>query len=401
MAEAGKGRGQSLGAVARWACLALRFYRTRTLLAILAIALPTCLLATSIGFKRGYEDSLTRNIQAMGYQVLVTGKGCPHEAATLILRGGSIPMYIREPVFRHVVGQPEVDHATGFLLQAGLAADGNSQQMFMGVDEAFRQLRPGLDLQRGAWFTASSQDQAVLGYNVAEFLRLRIGDPLPIGKHQVRVCGVLHRTGTQDDGTVFLPLGLAQNLFGKRDRLTGIGIRLEDISTAGDLIERLYDVPSIQVVRMSQVQGMMINILRGVQGVILLFATLCFLVAMVGVFNASLVAISERGDEMGLLRGLGCPSVTLFALVLSEALLTGLGGGLAGVVLTVLLRSGFVAIMRARLAFVPAGTTVVLDPWVLISCAAGATLLAFLAGIYPASKACRVAPAQTMQRRSG
>ena len=72
--------------VFNWAWHSLRFHRTRALLTIVAVALATALVASTLSVYSGYRLSLERNVEAMGYQVLVTGKGCPHEAATLILR---------------------------------------------------------------------------------------------------------------------------------------------------------------------------------------------------------------------------------------------------------------------------------------------------------------------------
>ena len=84
--------------IASWALQSLTFHKSRTLLTIVAVGLATALVASVHGFQAGYEQSLDHNIDSMGYQILVTGKGCPHEAAPLLLRGGSIPMYIREEV---------------------------------------------------------------------------------------------------------------------------------------------------------------------------------------------------------------------------------------------------------------------------------------------------------------
>ena len=81
-----------------WAIASLRHRKARTAFAAGGVALATALATSVLGFERGYERSLEHSIEGMGYQVLLTGKGCPHEAATLILRGGSIPMYIHEEV---------------------------------------------------------------------------------------------------------------------------------------------------------------------------------------------------------------------------------------------------------------------------------------------------------------
>ena len=77
-------------ALFRWAVQAVLFHRVRSVLTVAAIGLASALLMSTLGFNRGYERALKHNIDAMGYQILVTGKGCPHEAATLILRGGTL-----------------------------------------------------------------------------------------------------------------------------------------------------------------------------------------------------------------------------------------------------------------------------------------------------------------------
>jgi len=58
------------------------------------VALSTGLLLGTLSLHAGYVRSLDSTIDRMGYQVLVTAKGCPYEAASLVMRGGNVPMYI-------------------------------------------------------------------------------------------------------------------------------------------------------------------------------------------------------------------------------------------------------------------------------------------------------------------
>ena len=48
----------------------------------------------------------------------------------------------------------------------------------------------------------------ILGYTVAEYYRKDIGDAFPLRGlgRTFRVRGIFDRSGTQDDGTVFVPL---------------------------------------------------------------------------------------------------------------------------------------------------------------------------------------------------
>ena len=383
---------QRLHIIASWAFQSLTFHKTRTFLTIVAVGLATATMASILGFQSGYEQSLNHNIDSMGYQILVTGKGCPHEAATLILRGGSIPMYIREEVYRHIVAQPEVKDATRFFMQTLPDREASSHQLYVGIDENFLALKPGVGFQRGEWFSGALADEAILGFNVAEFHRLGIGDTIEVRSRTFTVRGILDKLGTQDDGTIFLPLEVSQALFERRNRLTGIGLRLHEMSAAGDFIDRLYDTPSLQVVRMSQVQGTILNILNGVRALLLAFGALCLVVALMGIFNLALITANERIPEMGVLRALGCPGGTLFQLVWSESLLLSLAGVTVGGLLTLALRGAAEWALRSTLTFVPAGTVVALTPEILLGSCTAVVLLCLLAGVYPALKSSLVSP---------
>ncbi|MCZ6597934.1 MAG: ABC transporter permease [Planctomycetota bacterium] len=383
--------------IASWALQSFVFHRTRSLLAVLAVALATALVVSALAFQSGYERSLERNVDALGYQILVTGKGCPHEAATLILRGGSIPMYVRDEVYRHVVAQPEVKDATRFFMQSVPNEEEGSRQLYVGVDDDFLRLKPAVTFQRGAWFSSELADEAILGFNVAEYRRLGLGDGIEVQRRELTVVGVLDRQGTQDDGTIFLPLVVAQDLFERRDRLTGIGLRLHDMTKAAGFIERLYDVPSVQVVRMSQVQSAILNVLHGVRALLYAFGTLCLVVALTGVVNVALITLNERTGEMGVLRALGCPARTLFGLVWSESLLVSLGGVALGAVLTVALRGAVEAFVRGTLSFVPSGAVVEITPAVLLTGCGTVVALCLLAAVYPAWRSVRVSPATSLR----
>ena len=383
----------SAGAMTRrWALHSLGFHRTRTVLTVVAVGLATALAMSTLGFQEGYERSLERDIKAMGYQVLVTGKGCPHEAATLILRGGSIPMYIQQEVYQEIVGQPEVADSTRFLMQAVPLPEAGAHQLHVGIDEAFLRLKPGVEFQQGGWFTSETADEVILGFNVAEYRRLALGDELQVQGRRCSVRGILDKLGSQDDGTIFLPLSTAQAIFEKRDRLTGVGLRLRDPGGAGPLIDRLYELPSIQVVRISQVQMAILNVLNGVRVLLTAFAVLSLFVALTGVFNVALLSASERTLEMGVLRAMGCSAGTLFRLAWSESLALSAGGACLGVVLTVLLRGVFESFVRSTLVFVPHGTIVALTPTILIGCAVAVVALCLVAGIVPAWRSARVSP---------
>lgn len=60
--------------------------KTRSLLTIIGIALSAWVLVSLPGFNQGYEAALNKDIDNMGFQMMVMAKGCPYEAATMIMK---------------------------------------------------------------------------------------------------------------------------------------------------------------------------------------------------------------------------------------------------------------------------------------------------------------------------
>jgi len=72
--------------------------KTRSGLTIIGIALAAWVLVSLLGFNKGYESSLNRDIDNLGFQMIVTAKGCPYEAATLMLKGGTGLRYMPQSI---------------------------------------------------------------------------------------------------------------------------------------------------------------------------------------------------------------------------------------------------------------------------------------------------------------
>ena len=92
--------------------------KTRTALTILGIGLSAWVLISLLGFNRGYEAALSKDIDNMGFQVLVTAKGCPYEAATLMLKGGTGLRYMKETILADILKHKEVERLTPQLMAA-------------------------------------------------------------------------------------------------------------------------------------------------------------------------------------------------------------------------------------------------------------------------------------------
>ncbi len=207
--------------------------KTRTILTIMGIALSAWVLASLLGFNKGYEISLNRDIDNMGFQLLVTAKGCPYEAATLMLKGGTGLRYMDESISDSIMTHSEVEKVTPMLMQAVFdpnKGESGGITAYLGVDPfTFPGMKSFLEFKQGGWFTNPDAMETVMGFEAAELEQREVGDLLLIAEKEleVKVVGVLKRTGTQDDGTIFLPIRTVQKIFGRNGELTGLGIKVK------------------------------------------------------------------------------------------------------------------------------------------------------------------------------
>ncbi len=377
--------------------------KTRTALTAGGIALSAWVLATLLGFNRGYQQGLNKDIDNMGFQVLLTAKGCPYEAATLMLKGGVGLRYMPADVVKTVFKNPEVDKVTPMLMHGVFdpnKGENGAIAAYLGVDAAsFPGMKPYLDFKQGGWFTDNQAYEAVLGYEAAELEQREVGDKLliPGVARDIRVVGILNRSGTQDDGTIFLPITTVQNLFNRRGMLTGLGIRVKKGADISALENRLYDLPDVQVVSMAQVKSTIMNLVNSARVIVLGIAGIAIIIAMAGVINTILMSVMERYAEIGIIKSMGALPLDIFRMIWMEtALLCGFGGA-AGIGLAFVTARLAEAAVRYFLPYAPNGALVALD-WRISGFAFLLITAGGLAsGIYPAWRAARVRPLEAIR----
>lgn len=381
--------------------------RTRSLLTVLGIGLAAWVLVSLFGFNKGYESSLNKDIDNLGFQMLIVAKGCPYEAATLMLKGGTGLKYMNEDIVSAVASEPEVEGVTAMLMQVvfdpnkgesgGLAA-------FLGVDPStFPTLKSALPFKAGAWFTEPLAYEAVFGYEVAELEQREVGDLylIPEKEVEVRVVGVLERTGTQDDGTVFLPLRTVQQIFEIRDELTAVGIKVGKDADIAAFEEKMYKLPDVQVVSLSQVKTTIMTLVSTARVMVFSIALIAILIAMMGVINTVLMSVMERRQEIGILKSMGALAGDVFKLVWLETVILCAGGGLLGTGLALLTARVTDVLVRNLLPYSPSGGLVVIDSGLVLLTLGIVTAVGLASGVYPSWKAARMRPLDTIRSEEG
>jgi putative ABC transport system permease protein len=377
--------------------------KVRTSLTILGIALSAWVLVSLFGFNRGYELALNRDIDNMGFQVLVTAKGCPYEAATLMLKGGTGLRYIKESVISDILKHKEVENITPMLMAAQFdpnKGESGGITAYLGVDPAtYPGMKSFLNFKQGAWFKDPEAAEAVVGFEAAELEQREVGDKLLIPEKNVelKVVGVLARSGTQDDGTIFVPLRTLQKIFGMEGELTAVGIKVSKDANISKVEQEMYDLPDVQVVSLAQVKTTIMSLITTAKMMVFSIALIAILIAVLGVINTILMSVFERLQEIGILKSIGAMPWDVFKLIWVETIILCVIGGALGVLLSLGVAKLTEALVRRLLPYAPTGSLVVITAGLGLATMALVVGIGVVSGLYPAWRAARVRPLESIR----
>jgi putative ABC transport system permease protein len=377
--------------------------KTRSALTILGIGLSAWVLVSLLGFNKGYEAALNKDIDNMGFQVLVTAKGCPYEAATLMLKGGTGLRYMKEEVIADILKHSEVEKVTPQLMAAVFdpnQGETGAINAYLGVDPAtFPAMKAYLKFKQGVWFTDPAAMEAVVGYEAAELEQREVGDKLLILDKNVelKVVGVLSRSGTADDGTIFVPLRTVQKIFGKEGLITAAGIKVNKNANMNELENKLYDLPDVQVVSMAQVKTTIMSLVSTAKVMVFSIALIAILIAMLGVVNTILMSVFERFQEIGIIKSMGAMPWDVFRMIWTETVILCLLGGAIGIAFSFALSKITDILIRRLLPYTPTGSLVIINTRLGLLTLGVVVAIGLVSGVYPAWRAARVRPLESIR----
>ncbi|WP_366923599.1 FtsX-like permease family protein [Metallumcola ferriviriculae] len=273
----------------------------------------------------------------------------------------------------------------------GLAEFNGQDLMLVGVDFPY-------ELKLKKWWQYRGEkpvavDHLLLGSTVAKKYGKDPGDSMEIKGRKFKVAAVLEPQGTEEDGLVFMHLLTAQDLLGKKNKLSFIEVAAYCTTCPIDQITTDIEksVPGARATALAES-------VRARQQVIDRFTNFSFAVSLVVVLIGALVvmltmmsSVSERTAEIGIYRAMGFRKSNIFEIILTEAGVIGIVGGVLGYVVGILaakLLAPGIAQMQISIPWNPLiGVTVVLI----------ATAVGILASAYPAIQAAKLDPVEALQ----
>lgn len=366
-----------------------------SLTAMTTIAVATFIAASLLGFVDGYQKAVKEDVNRLGYDLLITAKGCPYEAATLMLRGGVGLQYMPEGVVSKLEKESDVT-ATFPMLIHPIKNPGENGGIVLvkGVASGwFDSLH--LTLKEGKWFeetaTGLNGEGVVLGYEAAELETRHAGDPYLLYEsktktyRETKVLGILKRTGTQVDGTVLLPLIRVQEDFDLEGKLTGVGVRIRESNPEKvALIREQYNLePKLQVVSLSKIESTLRKALANMKDVIQVLSWILALMAGAVLLNTTLIRTLGEQRKLATLQLCGVPSGFIAAVAIAENMLLSMGGIGLGLLSAAVLRSVSVSALLNYVPYTPSGDLLALSGSLVASFFAFGVVLALVATLPP------------------
>ena len=396
---------------------AVRTHRLRSALTMLGILIGITAVILTVGIGRGARADVQAQINELGTNVLVVSPGSATDDSGV--RGGfgtasTLTMEDAEAVADQTVAADCTSGAATATSSVSLTAGTtNWTTTLTGTTRSWKDVR-SRDLSSGRFWTAQEQDEAalvtVLGPDTVTELGL-VGDPVgqtvTVDGTELEVIGVLEALSssenTANNDVALVPFATyGQRLVGGEDRDSVSSIYVK--ATAADTLSAAYqetdatlrnlhgitsdDDVDFSIATQESILTAASSVDRTLTVMLSGIAVISLLVGGIGVMNIMLVSVSERIREIGLRKALGAKPRLIRRQFLVEASLLGFAGGLLGVALGVV---GAVALPPL------ADVRVLLSVPVSVLAIAMAIGIGVLFGVYPASRAARLAPIDALR----
>ncbi|MGZ7065208.1 MAG: ABC transporter permease, partial [Candidatus Aminicenantales bacterium] len=186
-------------------------------------------------------------------------------------------------------------------------------------------------------------------------------------------------------------------IFGIKDELTAIGIKVNKNADMAKFEEKMFKLPDVQVVSLTQVKTTILTLVSTARIMVFSIALIAILIAMMGVINTILMSVMERRQEIGILKSMGAQASDIFKLVWLETVLLCMSGGLVGTALAVGTAKATYLLIRGLLPYSPSGGLVSINARLVLFTLGVITLVGLLSGLYPSWKAGRTRPLDTIR----
>jgi len=348
----------------------------RTAITVIAVAVEVTLVIIVVGLTSGLLHDYAKRTEGVGADIMVQP---PSASIFMAFSGAPMPIAIAGKL-------RDLDYVQAVapvLLQFNSV---NGLDLVYGIDpKTFGEVSGGFVFHAGHGLTAPND---ILVDDVyARAKDVHVGQMLHLLGHNFHVSGIVeHGKGAR----LFVLMSTLQEMSGARDKASVFFVKCDRSDHIPAVMNEISDLlPRYEIRSIKDYMSLMTSTnLPGLGAFIDVMISIAVCIGFLVIFLSMYTTIIERTREIGVLKSLGASKIYIVQIFLSETALLCLGGAVAGVGLSYVMRAIFLKIF-------PSLTILITFKWILIA-AAIALLGGLLGASYPAWLASRRDPVEAL-----
>jgi len=368
----------------------------RFIFTLLGITIGIASFVTLLSLGGSLKNEIKKQASELGANLVVTPKGwCAYEQVS-VLTGEQLPEAIPMDDVKKISA---IKGLTAVPYLTERTAIKNSPIPVIGILPHEMKTFKGWEMEKGDYFSSQDENTVVIGSGIAQQFKLNLMDELTIRGRQFPVKGILKETGSKDDVAVFMPLSVAQQLYGVGDKVSFIAIKVNDIAKTDEYILKIQETANVAVVSDKQLLKSVLSIVGTVSLTLQLIAAVAILASAFGIINTMMTAIYERKREIGILQAIGAKEITIFKIFLLESGFYGILGGIIGVAAGLVfssLASPYISQNEFTAFLKSSEVAVTFDLRLVFGSLLFSLFVSLFSGLYPAWRASKLTPVEAI-----
>ena len=265
------------------------------------------------------------------------------------------------------------------------------------------------ELDAGRNFTESENNKVIIGAEIVKILfdskaEKAINKEISVNADKYTVVGTLKSRGSSsgggEDRRIFIPLLTSKYKYGYANKNYNLSVSVFSPDQVDDAMEssigimrnirglKAGDQNDFEIRKSDSILNTLKELTSTLRLGTLIIVMLTLLGAAIGLMNIMLVSVTERTKEIGVRKALGATSNNVLTQFLVEAVMICIIGGIVGIILGIIIGLGVTKLVDGRF-FIPWA-------WMILGIVI-CVVVGILSGLYPALKAAKLDPIESLR----
>jgi len=245
-------------------------------------------------------------------------------------------------------------------------------------------------ITQGRFLKPSDAYSVVIGKTIADDYKKMVGSVIELNDVRFKVVGIWTTGSSSTDNTILMPINIARKMLGfPTDKAAMLTVYTKDPAAVESISKKIeLRIDGVDAKSGSEYAQDVSSVFGSLDLFFWAISLIAVVVGGVGILNTMLMSVMERFRDFGILKAIGWSNGNIMTLVVSESIILGVVGGMAG------LAVGYTLVEIAKPIL---GFPMQVTPTLAVTAVLLAASLGLVGGLYPARKASRLNPIEAIR----